>query len=482
MKKKLLQILCLSGVASVCFANTLFSIVPTTNPVTVRSDGYAVARYTVRNTGGNTYSNITTPALNVSGASIQSLDNTCAGASLAVGASCNFNVLISGATAPSTVRPRVCAANGVACSTANSANILAVDVTQVSQAYAYLPIITETGNSANKIVPVNIASPYAIGTGAGNNYTFTENIDSTGYNADFVSQNGQYVYAIDNPPQETSPDLIILEVTSSGLIQLSKTPIGSTSSKSYAIVVNSTGTRAYISDVISGNILVENISNKRTPTAMTSINLGLGGAETYVYGMAITPDNSTLYATDVFQDKIYILNVANDVNQLAATLTDLYHPLGVVVSPDGTKVYITNNGSSGYPLDIIDRTASTPALQNQTIQGLTNDDKPSGLALSADGTQIYVVGEAANAVYTVNASSSVGSTLTLANTTNDVGFYPQGIAISPDGSNLYVTEFYGNSQQTSNTVLYILNAITGAIVGQSASLGGRSTPLSNFVG
>jgi YVTN family beta-propeller protein len=70
-------------------------------------------------------------------------------------------------------------------------------------------------------------------------------------------------------------------------------------------------------------------------------------------------------------------------NQVTATIGVGTEPVGVAVSPDGTRAYITNSASASVS---VINTATNHVTATIGVGG-----RPQGVAVSPDGTHIYVV-------------------------------------------------------------------------------------------
>jgi YVTN family beta-propeller protein len=92
------------------------------------------------------------------------------------------------------------------------------------------------------------------------------------------------------------------------------------------------------------------------------------------------------------------------------------NPVGVAVTPDGTKVYVTNNNSSNVS---VIKTAT-----NTVVKTVPVGIGPIGVAVTPDGTKVYVT----NAVGTVSVIHRPGNTV--------VATIPVGIrwGVNPSGS------------------------------------------------
>ena len=122
------------------------------------------------------------------------------------------------------------------------------------------------------------------------------------------------------------------------------------------------------------------------------------------------------------------------------------NPIAVAVSPDGTKVYVTNYESNN--VSVIDTATNT------VISTVDVGARPGGIAVSPDGTKVYVTNEFSSNVSVIDtATNAVIATV-------DVGNSLWGVAVSPDGSKVYV------ANENSNTVSVIdtaTNTITATV-------------------
>jgi S-layer protein (TIGR01567 family) len=163
----------------------------------------------------------------------------------------------------------------------------------------------------------------------------------------------------------------------------------------------------------------------------------------------------------VFEDKVYayishasfepdsaadhtvsILDVA--ANKVTANVTVGRNPLGVAVSPDGSKVYAAN--SKDNTVSVIDTATNT------VIATIPVGTYPEGVAVSPDGTKVYVTNSESNNVYVIDtATNKVTATVV-------VGINPIVVAIHPDGTKLYVKNGDG-TLSVINTANNIVTAI-----------------------
>ena len=113
------------------------------------------------------------------------------------------------------------------------------------------------------------------------------------------------------------------------------------------------------------------------------------------------------------------------------------HPVGIAVTPDGKKVYVSCSQSNS----VVVYTASGATLTSSaTVTGFAT---PHGIAVSPDGSRVFVANSDTNYQ---PGSDTVGYIDTLTDTllgsfTTGAGSTPMGIAMSPDGMRAYVSHF-----------------------------------------
>jgi YVTN family beta-propeller protein len=127
-------------------------------------------------------------------------------------------------------------------------------------------------------------------------------------------------------------------------------------------------------------------------------------------------------------------------------------PFDAAVTPDGTRVYVTNNGSNN--VSVLD-TATTTVVATVPV-----GTGPAGVAVTPDGTRVYVNNNQSNNVSVIDtATNTVVATV-------PVGNGPYYVAITPDGTRAYVTNL--NSSDVS-----VIDTATNTVV---ATVGGAFFP------
>ena len=125
--------------------------------------------------------------------------------------------------------------------------------------------------------------------------------------------------------------------------------------------------------------------------------------------------------------------------------TALNHVVGLAVSPDGSRVFITGdvyNPSTGGELRTVAYDAST-GTELWTTDGPASDVRASALRLSPDGSTVFVVGSSNGDYLTVAYDAATGARVWKkrykdpigGNFGNEAGAF----GVSPDGSTVFVT-------------------------------------------
>ncbi|MHB8101362.1 MAG: PKD domain-containing protein [Methanosarcina sp.] len=161
-------------------------------------------------------------------------------------------------------------------------------------------------------------------------------------------------------------------------------------------------------------------------------------------GVAVSPDGTKVYAANYYGKTVSVIDTAT--NTVIATVNVGSSPNGIAVSPDGTKVYVTNFHS--VTVSVIDTATNT------VTSTVDVGSAPRGVAVNPDGTKVYVANLYTGAVFVIDTAT---------NTVTDVGVGngPYGIAVSPDGTKVYVADEESNTVSvittTTNNVMATVN-------------------------
>jgi len=157
------------------------------------------------------------------------------------------------------------------------------------------------------------------------------------------------------------------------------------------------------------------------------------------------------YITDAAA-KVYVLDTATNTF-IGSGISVATNPLGVAVTPDGTKAYVASSGSVSVPSTVSVIDTSTNTVSNTiTINAAANH--VYGVAITPDSTKVYVTDPLAGTVKVIDtATNTISNTIT-------VGRGPIGVAITPDGTKAYVS----NATDGTVTPITVSNNTPGTAI------------------
>src|SRR5215467_2130201 len=132
-------------------------------------------------------------------------------------------------------------------------------------------------------------------------------------------------------------------------------------------------------------------------------------------------------------------------NGVQGTIPVPQGPHGIVITPDGRKVYVSSDGAS--TVSVID------TQTDKIVRSIEVGPNPHGLAIAPDGRQVLVGAFGTNQVLLIDTSTDqIVKRLPVP--------MPHNSALSPDGHRAYV-----GSQQQGATAIVILDLIQGTQIG-----------------
>ena len=180
------------------------------------------------------------------------------------------------------------------------------------------------------------------------------------------------------------------------------------------IAITSDNNTAYVTNYLSGNISVINLSNNQVTN---TISVGSNP-----WGIALSPDNSKAYVAIHGADVVKVIDLSS------ATITNTISvgngPTEIALTPDGNYAYVTN---------FFDNTVSKINLLTYSVSGtIVVGPDPRGIEINPAGTKAYT----ANGGGGVSEINLANNSVTEIETTSAVLI---DIIIDPDGNKAYAT-------------------------------------------
>ncbi len=206
-----------------------------------------------------------------------------------------------------------------------------------------------------------------------------------------------------------------------------------------------------------------------SPIASVTASIAVG---TGPQALAFSPDGSKVYVAN--NGSVSMINtVSNRVTVPNSSLPAKAPavPQGIVASPNGKRVYVAGGSAGVIVLDA----ALIQNIPSEAITGFTAGggalDNPQGLAISPDGTLLYVSDNRAGGVVRIVTLASKNIVSSQVFGTNLV---PLGLAASPDGKKIYVAI----SDQTNAIADFVavLDPVTAAEIKPRITIGTGMTP------
>jgi YVTN family beta-propeller protein len=172
------------------------------------------------------------------------------------------------------------------------------------------------------------------------------------------------------------------------------------------------------------------------------------------------------FTYNVYYDgAVSVINTSADT--ISATITVGHDPTGICVSPDGSKVYVTNwNNDSTGTLSVINTATNTVSATIPVGNG------PTGVSVSPDGSKVYVTNS--DSVGTISVINTVTNTVSA---TITVGYYPEAVgnfisthipagipSLSIDASSISIYPNPATNQLTIHTSSFQNEALTVSVM------------------
>ncbi len=215
-------------------------------------------------------------------------------------------------------------------------------------------------------------------------------------------------------------------------------------------------------DPAPGNsgIQLVNVIDTSTNTIVASIPIGLGCLCIDPDAIAVSPDGTRVYATNELDDTLSVIDTAT--NTVVDTISVGPAPVAVAVSPDGSRIYVLNG--SGFTPSVAVISAATHMITNTIHIGVA---QARGMGICPDGSCLYVSTYGSNSVKVIDTATETVVT------TVPVGSLPVGVDVRPDGAAVYVANYISGTVSVISTAT---NTVSTTITVGGGATSARFSP------
>ena len=217
---------------------------------------------------------------------------------------------------------------------------------------------------------------------------------------------------------------------------------------------SSDGTKMFIMGQTNDTVYQYTLSTPWNVSTATydSLSKSVNAQETSSNGLAFSPDGTKMFIMGNSTGTVYQYTLSTPWNVSTATYASLSKsvnaqdtfPTYLAFSSDGTKMFISGNTND----TVYQYTLSTPwNVSTATYDSLSKSvnaqgTNPRGLAFSPDGTKMYTTDNGTDTVYQYTLSTpwnvSTATYASLSKSVNAQDTSPWGLAFSPDGTKMYI--------------------------------------------
>jgi YVTN family beta-propeller protein len=129
--------------------------------------------------------------------------------------------------------------------------------------------------------------------------------------------------------------------------------------------------------------------------ASTTVEVEVGATP---LGVAVAPDGSRVYVTNQGSHNVSVIDAATN-QELVQVPVGLF-PFGVAVHPNGSHVYVANRGWGSGSISVIDAVSNLPVTIGTQTQGLF------GIGVNPSGTHVYAASEDSNVMVILETATN----------------------------------------------------------------------------
>ena len=201
---------------------------------------------------------------------------------------------------------------------------------------------------------------------------------------------------------------------------------------------------------------IVSVIDTATNTVTATIPLGSGAR-----GVIVNPNGKKVYVTTPSNNNVSVIDTAT--NKVTATVPVGSYPEGVAINSDGKKLYVANGGSD--TVSVIDTATNTVTATIPVESG------SYGVAVTPDGKKVYVTNS-------YDAVSVIDTAKNKVTATVKVYCYPEGIAVTPDGKKVYVPT---HGEMLMGFQVYVIDTTTDKVT-YEVNTGYRPRAFGQFIG
>lgn len=210
------------------------------------------------------------------------------------------------------------------------------------------------------------------------------------------------------------------------------------------------GTKMYICGNASDSVHEYNLSSAWDITTASYVqSFSVSAQDSNPTDVAFKTDGTKMYVCGATNDDISEYNLSSAWNISTASYLQGFDVsaqesivLGLYFRNDGTKFYITGNGSDSVnEYDLSSAWNVTTASHVQTYSVSSQDDNPGDVYFKPNGGVMYVVGETSDRVFQYELSSAWNISTSVIDGSADVSSQttdPRDVAFNDDGTLMFV--------------------------------------------
>ena len=238
--------------------------------------------------------------------------------------------------------------------------------------------------------------------------------------------------------------------------------VGSQEGAPYGVAFKPDGTKMYVVGSSSDSVYQYTLSTAwdLDTASYDSVSFDVSSQEGSAKDVAFKPDGTKMYMVGSRSDSVhqYTLSTAWDLNTASYDSVSFSvdaqesSPSGLEFKPDGTKMYVVGS-SSGSVHQYTLLTAwglDTVSYDSVSFDVSSQESFPFGVAFKPDGTKMYMVGNGSTGTlyqYTLSTAWDL-DTASYDSVALDVSSQessPRGVTFKPDGTKMYLIGFSSDS-------------------------------------